>query len=186
MIFAMFASFYIVYRFYIKNTDKELVREGIYRFCMVNIILFYVIDSVYANYFRFGFLVVAFIIFWWLGLRAIEKKKDLDKNKKVAGNLLIIASIIATLAQALAILFVQYDKIIYSFDREHINIVLILIIIFNIAVRLFMDKKLIKSCLKTSLQRKIFVVIEIIFVLIVTGWLIYNIVNVGEFRFVIN
>lgn len=186
MVFGMFVIFYILYRYYIKTTDKELPKEGFFRFSIVTVLIFYMLDSIYTSYIRFSFSAVVFGILWLIGIRPVDKKKDLNKDLKSAGNFLIIASIIATIAQILGIVFAQDDKTVFSFDRAHINIILVLIIVLNLVLRFLMDKKLISSCIKNSNQKKIFIFSEVIFVLIFTGFLIYNIVNVDQFTFVIN
>lgn len=186
MVFGMFVIFYILYRYYIKTTDKELPKKGIFRFSIVTVSIFSLLDSIYASSIRFLGSVIAFGLLWLIGIRPVDKKKDLNKDLKSAGNFLIIASIIATIAQILGIIFASDDNTVYSFDRAHINIILVLIIILNLVVRFLMDKKLISSFMKNSNQKKIFIFLEVIFALIFTGFLIYNIVNVDQFNFVIN
>lgn len=183
MIFGILVIFYILYRYYIKTASEETSKEGVFRFCMINVLIFYMLDSIYDSYVRFVFSILAFGILWLIGIRPIDKKKDLNKDLKSAGNFLIVASIITTIAQVLGILFTLDNETIYSFDRAHINIILVLLIILNAVVRFLMDKKLISSCIKTSSQKKIFISAEIISVLIFTGFLIFNIVNVDQFVF---
>ena len=166
----------------IETESSTIVKNYIYVFIVIElwISMFFCQDKLYFYLAIFG-LVAYFLYRTYTEDIMKNKYKDDPRLYKITT---IIAQAILIIYQLILFMTLEDGHGVSSFKKIEFSIVLPSLILVVLWLSYYLSKKLLsKIFVKKDSYRKVFITLQILFIIIFTGFTIYNIININRFDF---
>lgn len=157
-----------------------------YKYAIFVALLFYMQGNLYLQYFKFYTFAIICFICWalWTLYRQSNKNKiktlDISVNKVE----IVFISVLQVITQLVFYIFSDFDDLVINLNKKEFSISLIYIVILFIAMKSIIDKYIFKYILKdVDNYKKIFMLNEIIFIILISVDSIYSILNFDKFNY---
>ncbi len=169
----------------IETYSSDVMRSYIYAFIVIEMWLSMIFcqNKLYLYLVVFG--LVAYFIYKTLTEDIMKNKyKDDPRLYKITT---IIAQSLLIIYQLIFFISLEDGHMIFSFTKNEFSIVLPCFILVILWLSYYLSKKsLFKIFVKKDSYRKSFIILQILYVLIFTGFTIYNFININRFDFYID
>lgn len=169
----------------IETYSSDVMRSYIYAFIVIEMWLSMIFcqNKLYLYLVVFG--LVAYFIYKTLTEDIMKNKyKDNPRLYKITT---IIAQSLLIIYQLIFFISLEDGHMIFSFTKNEFSIVLPCFILVILWLSYYLSKKsLFKIFVKKDSYRKSFIILQILYVLIFTGFTIYNFININRFDFYID
>lgn len=166
----------------IETESSTIVKNYIYAFIVIElwISMFFCQDKLYFYLAIFG-LVAYFLYRTYTEDIMKNKYKDDPRLYKITT---IIAQAILIIYQLILFMTLEDGHGVSSFKKIEFSIVLPSLILVVLWLSYYLSKKLLsKIFVEKDSYRKVFITLQILFIIIFTGFTIYNIININRFDF---
>ena len=166
----------------IETESSTIVKNYIYAFIVIElwISMFFCQDKLYFYLAIFG-LVTYFLYRTYTEDIMKNKYKDDPRLYKITT---IIAQAILIIYQLILFMTLEDGHGVSSFKKIEFSIVLPSLILVVLWLSYYLSKKLLsKIFVEKDSYRKVFITLQILFIIIFTGFTIYNIININRFDF---
>lgn len=169
----------------IETYSSDVMRSYIYAFIVIElwISMIFCQDKLYVYLAVFG--IVAYFVYRTLTEDIMKNKyKDDPRLYKIT---IIISQVVFIIYQLIFFISLEDGHRIDSFAKNEFSIVLPCFILVILWLSYYLSKKLLsKIFVKKDSYRKSFIILQILYVLIFTGFTIYNFININRFDFYID
>lgn len=169
----------------IETYSSDVMRSYIYAFIVIEMWLSMIFcqNKLYLYLVVFG--LVAYFIYKTLTEDIMKNKyKDDPRLYKIT---IIISQVVFIIYQLIFFISLEDGHRIDSFAKNEFSIVLPCFILVILWLSYYLSKKLLsKIFVKKDSYRKSFIILQILYVLIFTGFTIYNFININRFDFYID
>ena len=166
----------------IETNSRDVMKTYIYAFIVIEMWLsmFFCQDKLYLYLVVFG-LVAYFVYRTYTEDIMKNKYKDDPRLYKITT---IIAQAILIIYQLIFFMTLEDGHKINSFAKNEFLIVLSCFVLVILWLSYYLSKKLLsKIFVEKDTYRKVFITLQILFIIIFTGFTIYNIININRFDF---
>ena len=166
----------------IETESSTIVKNYIYAFIVIElwISMFFCQDKLYFYLAIFG-LVAYFLYRTYTEDIMKNKYKDDPRLYKITT---IIVQAILIIYQLILFMTLEDGHGVSSFKKIEFSIVLPSLILVVLWLSYYLSKKLLsKIFVEKDSYRKVFITLQILFIIIFTGFTIYNIININRFDF---
>lgn len=166
----------------IETNSRDIMNSYIYAFIVIElwISMFFCQDKLYLYLVVFG-LVVYFLYRTFTEDIMKNKYKDDPRLYKITT---IIAEAILIIYQLIFFMTLEDGHGVSSFKKIEFSIVLPSLILVVLWLSYYLSKKLLsKIFVEKDTYRKVFITLQTLFIIIFTGFTIYNFININRFDF---